>query len=107
MKNLTKLLLMTFLMLLIVPSGARADLDSWTISNPSPSATTFNDLYDDGTTMVAVGDGGSIFYSTSGTSWTKATSGSFANLYGVTKGADGSGNTLYVAVGATDDSTGY
>lgn len=107
MKNLLKLLLMSFLMLALVPSGVMANLDSWTIKNPSPTATDFNDLYDDGTTMVAVGDGGSIFYSTGGTSWTKATSGTFANLYGITKGTDSSSNTLYVAVGDTDGTTGY
>lgn len=82
--------------------SSSADLASWTAGtfvSGSPAAG-LNAVASNGTTLVAVGNGGAVFYSTDAVNWTAATvSGAFAgsSLSGVAY-APGSG--IWVAVGA-------
>lgn len=60
-----------------------ADLASWTAATTAIT-TPLNALASNGTTLVAVGDGGKVFYTTDAKTWTPvAATGVTANLYGV------------------------
>jgi hypothetical protein len=60
-----------------------------------------NDIIWNGSIFITVGDGGKIDTSPDGLHWTSQTSGSTANLYGVTYRST-LGSELFVAVGAVD-----
>lgn len=74
---------------------------TWTSKSEKTSGTS-NDLlgivYDGSTQFVAVGESGTILYSSAGSTWTAATSGVTVNLNAVCYGS-----SMYVAVG--DDGT--
>jgi hypothetical protein len=62
-----------------------ADLATWTAATTAVTAP-LNALASNGTTLVAVGDGGRVFYTTDAKTWTAATgipAGITSNLYGV------------------------
>lgn len=82
--------------------SSSADLATWTpalLVSGSPTAGV-NAVATNSTTLVAVGNAGSVFYSTDALNWTAATvPGGFTNnLYGV---AYSSTNGLWVAVGSS------
>jgi hypothetical protein len=77
-----------------------ADLVAWTATSSPVVTTSLNALASNGAAVVAVGDGGTLIYSTDGSTWKSGivTSGSSsANLYGV---AYSPYTTSWVAVGA-------
>jgi hypothetical protein len=73
-----------------------ADATTWT-GLATTGSTALNALATNGTTVVAVGDGGKVFYSTDAATWTAATglTALGSDLYGVAYSATG----LWVAVG--------
>ena len=74
------------------------DMQNWTAATNVVANTGLNALTNNGTTMVAVGNGGVILYSNDGNNWTaaNATAAAGQNLYGVAYSSNG----LWVAVGA-------
>ena len=73
-----------------------SDLATWT-AGTSVTNQNLNALASNGTTVVAVGDGGTIQYSTDGLTWNAAAAVPTTKpLYGITYAASG----LWVAVGA-------
>jgi hypothetical protein len=73
-----------------------SDLTTWTAATWTPAGANLNALANNGTTLLAVGDGGTAFSTTDGVAWTPVTTGVATNLLGVTYSATG----LWVAVGA-------
>lgn len=73
-----------------------ADATTWT-GVATTGSTALNALATNGTTAVAVGDGGKVFYSTDAATWTAAAglTGFASDLYGVAYSATG----IWVAVG--------
>jgi photosystem II stability/assembly factor-like uncharacterized protein len=71
--------------------------DTVTWNGAAAGSTALNALASNGTTVVAVGDGGKVFYSTDGGNWTAASglTGLVSDLYSVAYSAAG----MWVAVG--------
>src|SRR5439155_9986335 len=75
-------------------TAAADPLDVWQWRNPLPQGNALRGIAYGNGTVVAVGDNGTILSSGNGDSWTLETSGSLAELEGVTSGSD-----LFVTVG--------
>jgi hypothetical protein len=73
-----------------------ADLTTWTAATWSPAGANLNALAANGTTLVAVGNGGVAFSTTDGVNWNSVATGVMVDLYGLTYSATG----LWVAVGS-------
>lgn len=73
-----------------------ADLTNWTAATWTPAGANLNALANNGTTLVAVGNGGVAFSTTDGVTWNSVATGVLSDLYGLTYSPTG----LWVAVGA-------
>jgi hypothetical protein len=98
MKPIEKTLSGTVLAFCLAVWQAGAEpLKQWTLRHPLPTVNTLYDVFSTGSSLMAVGELGTILTSTDAQTWQPQVSGSTDDLVGIARG-----NGVYVVVGSLD-----